>query len=152
LKVLRTFLGALDPALTLIKDTIAVRHSTKVPFLMLALLVAIYACQTAIPLSGDLPVHAPQTLTVGTAFTVTVGPVTVSDGTQVGLVMMGKHGPRVYHSSFSHGVAQFTIPGEHTLQPGFFAFVAASQNARGETGMRLEPYSPVDHDIKLGML
>lgn len=124
----------------------------KLPFLMLALLVAIYACQTAIPLSGDLPVHAPQTITVGTAFTVTVGPVTVSDGTQVGLVMMGKHGPRVYHSSFTHGVAQFIIPGEHTLQPGFFAFVAASQNARGETGMRLEPYRPADHGIGLGML
>ncbi len=96
--------------------------------------------------------HAPQTITVGTAFTVTVGPVTVSDGTQVGLVMMGKHGPRVYHSSFTHGVAQFTIPGEHTRQPGFFAFVAAAQNARGETGMRLEPYIPANYGIGLGML
>lgn len=70
---------------------------------------------------------------------VTIGPVEVNDGTLVGLVMVGKHGPRVYRGMFEQGIAFFTIPGEHTRQPGQIAFIAASESARGEFSMVLHP-------------
>lgn len=120
--------------------------------LMLLGVMLVYLCIPRPVLVGDLPIHAPQTIMTGTAFTVTVGPVSVRDGTQVGLVMMGEHGPRVYYANFAHGIAQFRIPGEHTLQPGFFAFVAAAQGARGETGMILRSPLVPKHRINLGML
>jgi hypothetical protein len=90
---------------------------------------------TGISLTGDLPVHAPGRLNTGSAFTVTVGPVTALDGTNVGLVMIGTHGPRLYTSTFQHGVARFSIPAEHTRLAGTFALIAAAQNARGETAL-----------------
>lgn len=90
---------------------------------------------TIINLSGDLPVHAPGRLNTGSAFTVTVGPVTALDGTNVGLVMIGTHGPRLYTSTFQHGVARFSIPAEHTRLAGTFALIAAAQNARGEAAL-----------------
>lgn len=108
-------------------------------YLILTLIAFIlFACQNAIPLSGNLPVQAPHYLAVGTPLTVTVGPVTVTDGTHVGLVLVGKHGPRIYRSTFEQGVAEFRIPAEHTLQAGTFALIAASQNARGEAAMIFE--------------
>lgn len=94
-----------------------------------------YPPSTFISLTGDLPVHAPGRLNTGSAFTVTVGPVTALDGTNVGLVMIGSHGPRLYTSTFQHGVAQFSIPAEHTRLAGTFALIAAAQNARGETAL-----------------
>lgn len=90
---------------------------------------------TGLGLTGDLPVHAPGRLHTGSAFTVTVGPVTALDGTNVGLVMIGSHGPRLYTSTFQHGVARFSIPAEHTRLAGTFALIAAAQNARGETAL-----------------
>jgi hypothetical protein len=107
-------------------------------FTLLLLLIA--ACQPAPHiLTGNLPIEAPQSITVGDTVNVKVGPIIVSDGTTVGLVMVGKHGPRVYRSTFESGVAQFTIPSEHTLQPGYLALIAAAESARGETGVLLRP-------------
>jgi hypothetical protein len=90
-------------------------------------------------LRGTLPIVAPQAINAGETVNVTVGPVTVNDGTLVGLVMVGSHGPRVYRSTFEEGFASFVIPGEHTLQPGYLALIAASESARGETGVVLRP-------------
>ncbi len=110
---------------------------------MLLSAVLLTTCAPA-PLSGILPVNAPQSIIAGDAVRVTVGPVRVSDGTNVGLVMISKHGPRVYQSAFEAGVAEFTIPGEHTRQVGYLTFIAAAQDARGETGLRLQPRSSGD--------
>lgn len=108
--------------------------------LLIMVLCLLMTCQyppqsTGISLTGNLPVHAPGRLNTGSAFTVTVGPVTALDGTNVGLVMIGTHGPRLYTSTFQHGVAQFSIPAEHTRLAGTFALIAAAQNARGETAL-----------------
>ena len=108
--------------------------------LLIMTLSLLITCQNSpqpagIGLTGDLPVHAPGRLNTGSAFTVTVGPVIARDGTNVGLVMMGSHGPRLYTSTFQHGVAQFSIPAEHTRLAGTFALIAAAQNARGETAL-----------------
>jgi hypothetical protein len=92
-----------------------------------------------IALTGELPISAPEMITVGDTVNVTVGPVEVSDGTLVGLVMVGKHGPRVYRGIFEQGIAFFNIPAEHTMQPGHLAFIAASESARGEFSMTLRP-------------
>lgn len=101
--------------------------------------ILLFACQQSEVLSGSLPLHAPSAIVAGDTITVTVGPVTVEDGIHVGLVMVGRHGPRLYQSRFEQGIARFDIPGEHTLEPGFFAFIAASQDARGEIGMIFYP-------------
>ncbi len=108
---------------------------------LLMLAALLFACQSqATTLTGILPVNAPDVVITGSSVTVTVGPVTASDGTRVGLVMVSKHGPRVYRSTFEQGWAEFIIPGEDTLQPsGYLAFIAASGDARGETGMLLQP-------------
>jgi hypothetical protein len=90
-------------------------------------------------LTGKLPINAPSTITVGDSVDVTVGPVSVTDGTRVGLVMVGKHGPRIYRGEFEQGIAHFIIPGEHTLQPGYLAIIAAADSARGEVGVLLRP-------------
>jgi hypothetical protein len=112
--------------------------------LLVMALTVLLTCQTGSPLSdrlsGELPVHAPGRLSTGSAFTVTVGPVTALDGTNVGLVMIGTHGPRLYHSTFEHGIARFAIPAEHTRQAGIFALVAAAQNARGEAALIFQQF------------
>lgn len=100
-------------------------------------LIVLAACQTALPLSGNLPIQLPSFITAGQALTVTVGPVNVVDGTAIGLVMVGNLGPRLYRATFMSGTAKFDIPGEHTVQSGYLAFVAASDQARGEGGVVL---------------
>lgn len=105
------------------------------------LLLLITACQPGIiPLRGSLPIHVPAVLTTGMPITVRVGPVEVIDGTGIGLVMMGKYGPYTYHSTFQSGMAEFFIPGEHTRQAGYLAFVAAAEEARGEASLLLQPH------------
>lgn len=97
--------------------------------------LALSACRTALtPAPHKLPIMVPQQLIAGQSITVTVGPIDAADGTDVGLVMVGSLGPRVYQSTFQHGVAIFVIPAEHTLQTGTLAFVAAADRARGEAG------------------
>jgi hypothetical protein len=106
----------------------------------MAVLLLIAACRPAFePLRGLLPIHAPQVIIAGSPLRVRVGPVTVSDGTGVGLVLMGKHGPYIYHATFQEGVAEFYIPAEHTRQPGTMAFIAAAEEARGEASLLLRP-------------
>lgn len=102
---------------------------------MLVLVLA--ACRSALPLTGDLPIHLPGFVAAGQSLTVTVGPVNAVDGTSIGLVMVGSLGPRLYQATFNSGTAQFTIPGEHTVQAGYLTFVAASEQARGEGGVVL---------------
>lgn len=111
------------------------------------LLTILFACQTHTNLTGILPLNAPSSITAGESVVITVGPVRVLDGTNVGLVMVSKHGPRIYSGTFEEGVAQFNIPGEHTLQSGYLAFIAASQDARGEIGMQLHPKPQIYHSM-----
>jgi hypothetical protein len=96
------------------------------------------ACRAATtPTPIKLPISLPEQLIAGQSVTVRVGPTDAADGTDVGLVMVGSLGPRVYQSTFFKGIAVFVIPGEHTLQTGTLAFVAAAERARGEAGLIL---------------
>lgn len=119
------------------------RHPNRVSRIfayVIGLVLVLMACQpTATVLSGRLPIHAPNVITAGMALTVTVGPVEATDGTRIGLVMIGRHGPYIYHTTFHSGIAEFHIPGEHTRQAGMMAFVAAAEDARGEASLLLRP-------------
>jgi hypothetical protein len=88
-------------------------------------------------LTGDLPIAAPASAFAGEAIVVTVGPVAASNGTPIGLVMVGAYGPRVYNTVFESGIASFIIPAEDTRQPGYLALIAAADDARGEVSIRL---------------
>lgn len=91
------------------------------------------------PLTGDLPVTAPVAVHAGESIQVVVGPVEVDNGTPIGMVSVGAFGPRVYNTVFSAGMAAFTIPSEHTLQPGYLALIVAVESARGEASIILIP-------------
>jgi hypothetical protein len=88
-------------------------------------------------LTGDLPIGAPRVASTGDQINVEIGPVSVSNGTPVGLVMVGAHGPRVYNATFEAGMAHFVIPSGDTLQPGYLALIVAADDARGETSILL---------------
>jgi len=88
-------------------------------------------------LSGDLPIGAPLIASTGDEISVEIGPVNAGDGTPVGLVMVGTHGPRVYNTTFEAGMAQFVIPPADTLQPGYLALIVAADDARGEASILL---------------
>lgn len=104
---------------------------------LLWLTVAV-ACTRNTELTGILPIEAPALANAGEKIAVTVGPVPdATNGTAVGLVMLGTYGPRVYRAEFESGLAMFTIPADHTLQPGYLALIAASENARGEASIIL---------------
>ncbi|MCU0463094.1 MAG: hypothetical protein MUF38_00830 [Anaerolineae bacterium] len=105
---------------------------------VLVLAFILSACRAALtPPAAKLPMTVPYQLIAGQSVTVQVGPTDAADGTDVGLVMVGSLGPRVYQSTFIRGIATFVIPGEHTLQTGTLAFVAAAEAARGEAGLIL---------------
>lgn len=70
---------------------------------------------------------------------VTIGPINIMDGTKIGLIMMGQHGPKIYKATFEEGIAEFDIPGNDTTQPGYRAFIATLGESRGEAGMLLRP-------------
>lgn len=106
--------------------------------LLLAFIVACSPTASQV-LTGNLPMQAPDMIVAGQAVTVTIGPVSVVDGTRVGLMMVGQHGPRVYNGTFEQGVAQFDIPGEHTFPAGQLAFIAAAEDARGHAGVLVRP-------------
>ncbi|MDX1991438.1 MAG: hypothetical protein SF029_03570 [bacterium] len=89
------------------------------------------------PLSGVLPVAAPNAVRAGSQIEVIVGPVDVDNGTPIGMVMVGAYGPRAYSAVFQAGLAHFIIPSEHTLQPGYLALIFAAEEARGETSIVL---------------
>lgn len=112
----------------------------RIPLVIVALLwltVAV-ACSRNTELTGILPIEAPALANAGEKIAVTVGPVPdATNGTSVGLVMLGTYGPRVYQSEFESGLALFTIPASHTLQPGYLALIAAADNARGEASIIL---------------
>ena len=109
--------------------------------LRLILLVGLFvtACTQAdkiIPtLTGNIPIHAPSTASAGSSIDVTIGPVNVANGTPIGLVMVGIHGPKVYNTVFQNGEAHFKIPSSDTYQPGYVALIVASQEARGEASI-----------------
>lgn len=112
-------------------------------FLLLVVLVVLAACGESAPssqqLQGSLPIEAPQSAQAGDEIDVAIGPVSVSNGTPIGLVTVGSHGPRVYNASFNaSGMAYFTIPSDHTRQSGYLALIAVAQQARGETNVILE--------------
>jgi hypothetical protein len=89
-------------------------------------------------LSGNLPIEAPSSAVVGQAIDVVIGPIAVRDGTPVGLVTVGSHGPHVYRTVFdATGRAYFTLPSDDTRQPGYMALIAAADNARGESSIVL---------------
>jgi hypothetical protein len=98
-------------------------------------------------LTGALPIDAPKSAQAGEQLEITIGPVQAANGTPIGLVMVGLHGPRIYHTTISSGLARFVIPAQDTLQPGYLAFVAAVDEARGKAGVMLfldHPYALVD--------
>jgi len=109
--------------------------------LRVILLVGLFitACTQAdkiIPtLTGNIPIHAPSTASAGSSIDIRVGPVNVANGTPIGLVMVGVHGPKVYHTVFQNGLAHFKIPSSDTYQPGYVALIVASQEARGEASI-----------------
>jgi hypothetical protein len=93
-------------------------------------------------LSGSLPIDAPKLARTGEQLEITIGPVAAANGTPAGLVMVGLHGARIYNTTISSGLARFVIPAQDTLQPGYLAFVAAIDEARGEAGIVLFPARP----------
>ncbi len=105
---------------------------------LMSVLLIFAACSPNRALTGKLPIDAPALANAGEQIDVTVGPVpNASNGTAVGLVMLGTYGPRVYQGQFEAGLAHFTIPSEHTLQPGYLALIAAADQARGEASIIL---------------
>lgn len=86
-------------------------------------------------LTGNIPIHAPSVANAGSAIDIVVGPVNVADGTPIGLVIVGVHGPKVYNTVFQDGQAYFKIPPNDTYQPGYVALIVASQEARGEASI-----------------
>ncbi|NJL57813.1 hypothetical protein HC928_23790 [bacterium] len=107
-------------------------------FLAALLLIFILSqCTSDSRLTGYLPIEAPMVANAGDQIAITIGPVVVDNGTPVGLVMLGTYGPRVYRTEFQSGLAYFTIPAEHTLQPGYLALIVAAEEARGEASIIL---------------
>jgi len=102
-------------------------------------------------LTGDLPIDVPTVAYVGDHIAVKIGPVSTRNGTPIGLIMVGAHGPKVYHTVFESGVAHFNIPAGDTQQPGYLAFIAASHTARGEASTVLfsNPNTPIHFRIAL---
>lgn len=112
------------------------------PILIVVLLFLLAACQstepTPGPLSGTLPIAAPDVATAGDTLRVVIGPVEAQHGAPVGLVTVGSLGPHVYRTTFDRdGMAYFQVPGDDTLQPGYMALIAASGHARGEASIVL---------------
>lgn len=120
---------------------------------LLLSMIVITACTRAdkiVPtLTGNIPIHAPTTARIGSAIEVIVGPVDVANGTPIGLVMVGVHGPKVYNTVFQNGEAHFKIPPSDMYQPGYVALIVASQEARGEASIIvLSPrHSKAERDI-----
>lgn len=100
-------------------------------------LVLLTQCTSGAALTGNLPIEAPDVANAGDQIAVTIGPVSADNGTPVGLVMLGTYGSRVYRAEFHAGMAHFTIPAEHTLQPGYLALIVAAEEARGEASIIL---------------
>ena len=110
--------------------------------LTLMALVLIACGQSAPHQTGTLvtlPISAPTYASAGDSIAITIGPAQVADGTPVGLVMVGAYGPRTYTGQFAAGMAEFIIPAEHTRQPGYLAFIAAADHARGQISVILAP-------------
>ncbi|MDX2075057.1 MAG: hypothetical protein SFZ02_01390 [bacterium] len=106
---------------------------------LILLLIFITACsapETFIPkLTGTIPIHAPDVASAGSPIEISIGPVNVANGTPIGLVMVGVHGPKVYNTVFTDGQAYFKIPSSDTYQPGYVALIVASEDARGEASI-----------------
>ncbi len=98
------------------------------------------ACTSHTPpyLTGSLPIEAPRVAYAGDQIEIIIGPVAAHNGTPIGLVMVGTYGPKVYNTVFQSGLAYFTIPSGDTLQPGYLAFIAAADDARGEISIILK--------------
>lgn len=109
--------------------------------LSLVMLLVFAACRGIDPhtskLTGVLPIGAPAVASTGQQIDVEIGPVVTSNGTPVGLIMVGAHGPRVYNTTFEAGMAHFVIPSKDTLQPGYLALIVAAEDARGEASILL---------------
>lgn len=115
------------------------RAARGITVFMVALLIALVLsqCTSSQRLSGHLPIEAPLIANAGDQIAITIGPVAVDNGTPVGMVMLGTYGSRVYQTEFYAGLAHFTIPAEHTLQPGYLALIVAAEEARGEASIIL---------------
>jgi hypothetical protein len=109
-----------------------------------------------LPLTGILPIAVPRIANTGQQIDVEIGPVTADNGTPVGLVLVGAHGPRVYNTTFEAGMARFVIPSKDTHQPGYMALIVAADNARGEASIilftpRVQTVAyPVKADVSIG--
>lgn len=92
--------------------------------LVLHLLLIIAACNKTPsaapepPITGTLPVHAPDQALVGADVPVTVGPVNIPNGTEVTLVALGSFGPHVFQTMFQNGQAGFVLPEAVTRYAG----------------------------------
>jgi hypothetical protein len=110
---------------------------------LILLLILITACstpETIIPkLTGTIPIHAPNIASAGSPIEILIGPINVANGTPIGLVMVGVHGPKVYNTIFTDGQAYFKIPSTDTYQPGYVALIVASEDARGEASIIVFP-------------
>ena len=119
--------------------------------ILLTLLCAIsMACTTVdtnTQLDGNLPVLVQRTVQTGEKINITVGPVEADNGTQIGLIAVGAHGPKTYQSTFSSGMAHFVIPELHTGQPGYMALIVAAGAARGEASVTLIDRSTVSTSV-----
>ena len=117
-------------------------------------LIVVTACTTApnnIPkLTGNITIHAPATASAGSAIEISIGPLNVANGTPIGLVMVGVHGPKVYNTVFTDGKAFFQIPSTDTHQPGYVALIVASENARGEASIIV--FTPNRSNAQNGMM
>jgi hypothetical protein len=106
------------------------------------LTLLIVACQVGMPMQSrvsTLTVEAPSQVRVGQPIQVTVGPVNSENGTYVGLMLVGSHGPFVDRTAIEAGMAYFTIPAGVTRQPGHLVLIAVMGDARGEADIDLLP-------------
>jgi hypothetical protein len=132
--------GVVNPRISFAIDAAPQRQNHLLILALTLALILASACAGGTlqqPLSGILPIAAPNAVRAGSQIEVIVGPVEVDNGTPIGMVMVGAYGPRAYNAVFQAGLAHFIIPSEHTLQPGYLALIFAAEEARGETSIVL---------------
>jgi len=86
---------------------------------------------------ASLPLAVPVQARIGESILVLVGPVRGDDGLPVRLMVVGRHGPTVYNTTFEDGFAQFNITPEHTHAGGYLALIVIAGDARGEASVLL---------------
>ncbi len=96
-----------------------------------------------------IPIEAPTELLAGTPLTVTLGPVSIPDDTQVTVLMTHSYGVRSYQTQLEGGQAELIIPASDTIRSGFTTLTAISDVHRGKHTLNITADAPVEPIVPL---